>query len=410
MRPFTGVENPEQIQVARWRLRSIAAPSLLIALIAFGSTACTRDGSRSGSGAPLPATTEALLAELQEDRARIDQTTDQMFERIEAFNRSRDPGQPTLQFSEVFGQDLSNQQRDVLDALVGEEEDVSYKALLERIIVDRDHIRTLQERVLKLEQALPDRFTLVKRGDTHYGLALAYLKDEAQLQPDRARSILARHSLSDELLPGNKAWFLYDADQQIFRTYVTRGEAGRTPLAVRRAVKRQLIAERDGAHERVNVLRQTSAELQATNTTLETAKARLEEDVRDLRRSKERLESSIDRLSRDLAHRENSLYYHAANVDDLKDQGVLSSILKRVRDLRGVEFDEALDLRQGTTIDLNPWRFGLDRIGKVRVLPSIYREGRDFTVETSKDRTRARIVILEPDLFRGKEVLLAVGG
>ena len=75
MRPLTGVENPKQIQAARWRLRSIAAPSLLIALIAFGSMACTRDGSRSGSGAPPPATTEALLAELQEDRARIDQQT-----------------------------------------------------------------------------------------------------------------------------------------------------------------------------------------------------------------------------------------------------------------------------------------------------------------------------------------------
>jgi len=46
----------------------------------------------------------------------------------------------------------------------------------------------------------------------------------------------------------------------------------------------------------------------------------------------------------------------------------------------------------------------------VRVLPPIYQEGRDFAIETVQDHSSARLVILDPDLFRGKEVLLAIGG
>ena len=46
----------------------------------------------------------------------------------------------------------------------------------------------------------------------------------------------------------------------------------------------------------------------------------------------------------------------------------------------------------------------------MRVLPPIYQEGRDFTVETDANHTSARLVILDPDLFRGKQLLLAIRG
>jgi hypothetical protein len=44
------------------------------------------------------------------------------------------------------------------------------------------------------------------------------------------------------------------------------------------------------------------------------------------------------------------------------------------------------------------------------MLPAIYQEGRDFAVETSEETGDARLVILDPPLFKGKEVLIAVGG
>ena len=78
--------------------------------------------------------------------------------------------------------------------------------------------------------------------------------------------------------------------------------------------------------------------------------------------------------------------------------------------LPSTTFDAAIDLREASTILLTPGAFGLQRIKTVRMLPSMYLEGRDFTVETSEDSGDARLVILDPSLFKGKEVLIAVGG
>src|SRR5262245_51636641 len=66
---------------------------------------------------------EELLTQLKEDRAQIDLTTDAMMKRIDTFNSTRKPGERTLQFSEVFNQDLSPEQRDVLNSMVAQESD-----------------------------------------------------------------------------------------------------------------------------------------------------------------------------------------------------------------------------------------------------------------------------------------------
>ena len=143
---------------------------------------------------------------------------------------------------------------------------------------------------------------------------------------------------------------------------------------------------------------------------LEDRKHQLESDIDLLQQNKADLESSVDRLSRDLAFRQNSLFYHAETQRSLKDRGVLSSVLARVVDVKGVDYNESLDLRNATSIALDPGTFGLTKIREVRLLPSIYQEGRDFSVETSEETGTARLLILDPDLFRGREVLLAVGG
>lgn len=382
---------------------------LAAALLIAGAVGCGQAGAPKGPG-PVPATPEALLAQLKDDRARIDQTSDLMIKRLEQFNTTRRPGQRTIQFSEVFSEELSPEQRDVLNTLLQEEKDVSYRALLQTIIADRDSIRALQERILRLEQSLPDRFVVAKRGDTHRGLAAAFLTGDGGVDRDAAERLMAGVDLSDELLPGNRVWFFHDAAQGTFRTYVTQGEAGQTPLAVRRALKRRLITERDEARAQVATLEQTRAGLETTNAGLAASKSQLESDVRRLEVRRTSLEATVDRLSSDLSLRQNSLFYHAANEDALKRQGVLSSVLKRLQDVKGVEFDSALDLRQANTITLRSGTFGLDRIREVRLLPPIFQEGRDFAVETAPDASSARVVILDPEPFRGKEVVLAVGG
>ena len=380
--------------------RSLAG--LIALLLAAGVLACGRSGSLDLSG-KTPASPEALLAELKDHKDRIDQATDQMMKRIEEYNASRQAGERTIQFSEIFTGDLTDAQRDVLNSMVAQEKDVSYKSLLEKIIADRDAIQGLQEKVIRLEQLLSDRFVLAKKGDSHHDLAMAFLINDAKVEPSKAKTLLASVDLTDELLPGNKVWFFHDPEKDLFRTYVTQGEAGRTPLAVRRAYQRRLITERDAAQAAA----QTA---QAAVDTLEQVKLGLEGDIAGLRSNKAELEQNVDRLSRDMQSLQNSLFYHVASVRSLKDQGVLTPVLKRIRDVKGLTFDAALDLRQATTILLTPGTFGLERIKTVRMLPSIYQEGRDFAIETSEETGDARVVILDPGLFKGREVLIAVGG
>jgi len=85
-------------------------------------------------------------------------------------------------------------------------------------------------------------------------------------------------------------------------------------------------------------------------------------------------------------------------------------VLKRVKDVKGLQYNEALDLRQATTLTLLPQNYGLSEIRQVKLLPPIYQEGRDYAIQTKEDHSSAEIVILDPELFRGKEVLLAIGG
>lgn len=381
---------------------------LLAAFLVAGLASCTESMRRAFQGPP--STPEDLLATLKSDKARIDQTTDAMLKKIDEFNQSRKPGDRTIQFSEIFMEDLTGEQRDVLNQLLTEEKDVSYKSLITKIIADRDEIQGLQQKVLQLEQRLPDQFTVAKKGDKHTDLAMKYLIEEAKVDEAKAKQLVAQVDRSDELLPGNHVWYFYDPRQDTFRTYVTQGEAGQTPLAVRRARQRKLIEERDTARSERDVAQAARATAEAEVAGLQQLKAQLEGDIAMLRRNKADLEASVDRLSRDLAFRQNSLFYHAENQRSLKERGVLSGVLARVKDVRGLNYDEALDLRNGTSISFSPGAFGLERIKEIRVLPSIFQEGRDFSVETSEETGNARLVILDPDLFRGREVLLAVGG
>jgi len=365
------------------RLRRVIAAAMVFAAIGIGATACARPGPGSAK------TTDELLTQLQQDRTEIDKASDTMMKRIDVFNTSRKPGEKTLQFSEVFAQDLSPEQQDVLNAMVEQEKDFSYKTLLQKIITDRDNIRDLQAKVMHLEQTLPDKFVVAKRGDRQQNLAMDYLTGEAQLDQAKAKSLLAQVDQTDELIPGNKVWFFYDKEKDTFRTYVTQGDAGQTPIALRRIKQRQLAKERD---------------------TFKTERDSAQTQVASLEVDKTQLQDERTQLENDLAFRKNSLFYHAASDQTLKEQGVLSPVLKRVRDVKGVTYDEALDLRQGTTITLVPQTYGLAGIRAVRLLPSIYQEGRDYAIETTEDSSTARIVILDPEVFKGKEVLLAIGG
>lgn len=386
--------------------RALTAAGALTLAASLGG--CTEQMRQALSGPPE--TPEELLANLKNDKARIDATSDAMMKKIEAYNNSRKPGERTVQFGEVFAENLTGEQRDVLNSLLAEEKDVSYRSLLEKMIADRDTIKDLQSKVLQLEQRLPDQFVIAKRGDNQTKLAMNYLTSEAHLDEAKAKQLVSQVDRSDELVAGNHVWFFYDPKQDTFRTYITMGEAGQLPLAVRRARERKMIAERDELKTQRDTAQAGKDAAEAQVASLSERKTQLESDIAGLEKNKADLEDNVDRLSRDLAFRQNALFYHAENERSLKDRGVLSSVLAHVKDVKGVTYDTSLDLRQATSITLSPETFGVEKIKAVKLLPPIFQEGRDFSIETSDDTGRAKLTILDPDLFRGREVLVAIGG
>jgi len=385
-------------------------------LLIAGSAGCNQGALERGLSGPVPATPQELMTELQAHREKIDRASEQMIQRIDQFNASRGPGERKLQFSELFYADLSPEQRDVLDQLLEQEKTPSYKNLISHIIEDRKSIQGLQEKVLRLEQQLPDKFVIAHKGDTHYKLAHEFLVSQT-VPEEKAKQLLNQIDLTEELMPGFKVWYNYDKESDVFKTYVTQGEAGQTPLAVKRAVKRKLIGERDTAVARVKSLEETKrgldqdiARLETDVSILEDRRGQLETQVAGLETRNQDLQVRGDRLEGDLAFRQNSLFYHANSEGALKQQGVLTRFLKNLKDVKGVDYDEALDLRQAKSISFSPEPYGLKSISGVEIWPGLYQEGRDYTVQVSQDGRTATVVINDPNIFRQQRVLFALRG
>src|SRR5436190_1149376 len=140
---------------AGWSIRALAFMAMAFALAGLAGCSSNAPGSAR--------TTEELLGQLHDDREAIDHASDQMMQRIEIFNSTRKPGEATLQFAELFSQDLNPEQKDVLNQMVAQEKDVSYKSLLTKIIADRDTIKDLQDKMTHLEQSLQDQFVIAVR-------------------------------------------------------------------------------------------------------------------------------------------------------------------------------------------------------------------------------------------------------
>lgn len=389
---------------------------ILVGVLAAGTVACGKGSLEKGLSGPVPATPQELMAELQTEKEKIDRVSDDMMKRIDAFNQSRGPGEKKLQFSEIFYSDLSPEQRDVLDQLLAEEKTPTYKNLLAQMIEDRKTLQNLQEQVMKLEQQLPDKFAIAHKGDTHYKLAHEFLIGEG-VDEQKAKDLLNQIDLNEDLIAGFKVWYNYDKEKDTFKTYVTQGEAGQTPLAVKRAVKRKLIGERDVAMAKAVALEQTRtalqqdvARLETDINTLEDRRSSLEVNVADLEGRNSELQVRGDRYEADLGSKQNSVFYHAANSKTLADQGVLSKFLKNLKDVKGVSFEESVDLRQARSISFSPEAYGLKSIKDLEILPGVYQEGRDYSVQVAEDGRNATVVFNDPEIFKQQRVLISLKG
>ncbi|KER09537.1 MAG: hypothetical protein HY22_10505 [[Candidatus Thermochlorobacteriaceae] bacterium GBChlB] len=138
---------------------------------------------------------------------------------------------------------LSPDQEKKLLELVQKEQDVSSRGLLQKILDSEKEIDGLKKQVQEIQDKLPTPH-VVKKGETHRDIALSYLETVHKIDKEKAKELVDRVALVDEMEVGYYTWLYYN--DGVFGTFVTQGESKVNPNKLRYSMrKRQLEKARE---------------------------------------------------------------------------------------------------------------------------------------------------------------------
>jgi hypothetical protein len=264
---------------------------------------------------------------------------------------------------------LSEQEREILQKKMDQEGDVSIQSILKDILKKEAEIIQLKGKIEKIEAVLPSPH-IVTKGETHFVIAFNYLVKEKGVPEDKAKEIIDKTSLFDDLLPGFKVWNFYSGRE--YGSFVTQGSAAISPYEAKQRVRQRIIARRDKA------LKQLS--------------------------NKEKKEKEYQKQI-------NSLHYRLDSKKNMIDNGILEQKLfksAKLKDVTPENFNLSVDLRETDTIMISAADFGLKRIKKVNLYPRFYKEGNDYEIIISKDKQTARLIIRDKEKFKNERIAVSV--
>jgi membrane-associated HD superfamily phosphohydrolase len=231
-----------------------------------------------------------------------------------------------------------------------------------------------------------------------------FLTEKKGLPSEKAREILDKMAVVEDMVPGFQVWMMYDETTGVFGSFVTQGTASITPRRAQVRSKRALLTRIEKAQEgrkkaeaQVETLVSEKAELQQQ---MEQTASALQAEVEVARRDKEeaqRLAEAKERERLEAERRLNSFFYTVGNLDELKKRGVVKG--GGIGQTGGDLFSESLDLRLDTVVSLSAGDAGLGRIGSVKVFPSSLRKGRDYDIFYGSDRQLATVKVLNREAF-----------
>lgn len=293
--------------------------------------------------------------------------------------------------------DLTHEERQVLQEQIGQEKDVSARALLKAILAKTDEIRLLKEKIGEIESQLPAPH-LVKKGETHYQVALSFLVDERGVEKERAQEMLKRVALFEELAEGYKVWNFYNGVE--FGTAVTQGESMVSPNTLVQRARKKIIAERDQAV---------------------VERDQMAENVKSLEEKQEQANSQLNQVNlekgelsvqvEDLNKRVNSVFYCVDSVKNLKKQGILKAgflVSPRLRDVPVDQFNRSLDLNIDDQLVISAEELGVKKIKNVVLYPNFYKKGSSYTVLITKNQQHALITLMDKEKFKSERLVIAV--
>ncbi|MSS72490.1 MAG: hypothetical protein EXS64_13505 [Candidatus Latescibacteria bacterium] len=345
-----------------------------------------------------------LVERLDDFHKQIEVRQQSIAEAVQSFNANH-PNDP-IRVDDVKALKLKDLQQQILQRMVKSEKDVSYQGLLDEIGRQDGEISRLNNEIAAIQARLPEPVE-AKKGDTHYGLSMKFLTEKKGLPPEKAKEILDKMAVVEDMAPGFQVWMMYDETSGVFGSFVTQGTASITPRRAQVRAKRALMARIERAQQE-----QKKAEAQAE--TLSTQKAELQQDVQRMEQTASELQAKMTVTEREkeeaqvraetseqqrltTERRVNSFFYTAGNLNEFKNRGVVKG--GQIGQVGDEIFSESLDLRSDTVVNLSAGDAGLGRIGSVKVIPSSLKKGKDYEIVYASDRQRVMVEVLNRAAF-----------
>ena len=351
---------------------------------------------------PEVKTFQELVTRVESLNSQISEREQSIIGLVDKYNESHPGGE--IDTTGMSSMGMSDDQAELLAAKVAEEQDISYRGMLQDIIDLSGEIDRISEEMEEVRSRLhPPR--AVEKGDSHIRICLDFLSEDIGLDEAEALRLIEREAMIPELLPGFEVWNYYG--DGIFGTFVTQGSAKVSPNALRRATKRRIDAERQNLIQARNQKQQEVDELEARKTEILQQLRNLEEERQAMMSQMTTMAQSNDSLAAEL----NSLRYYADTFRNLEREGAIRKPALgkwQTGDLRAVTLHSTVDLRLEDRFVVTASSVGLDRISKVLLFPRYYKDNSDYRVEISDDRSSATVILQRPEKFNLAQLIVAV--
>ncbi len=291
-----------------------------------------------------------------------------------------------------------NQQIQTLQAKVEE--------LQKEVANKEDIINQLKEENDDLLSQVPESYD-VQKGDNHWQIAYDYLTQKQGVTAEEAKKILADTPLFHPILVGFKVWSYFYG--KAYGTFITQGDAPVSPATLVKIEKKKIQDEKLRLENEVAKLKKQSEEL--TNKINELEK--INEDLKAQIASLNNEVSALKNKNKNLDSRLNSVYYFIDTKENLKANGKIKGTFlglagMNIGEVTAADFQNRIDLRETTTIELKASDFKVTAIKKVRLLPKYFKETKDFQVEIAGNGESAKIHLLNKEKFHLARVIIII--
>ena len=299
---------------------------------------------------------------------------------------------------------LTEEQKNALEERIKAEKNSSYQALLQDVLDKDKELKTLNEKITQLRAVLP-RPDLAKPNDSHYGLAMRFLRKKG-VPEEKAKALIARVLIMDKLAPGFEVYHFYN--NGVYGSWVAQGRASVTPTQLQAEEKAKIEGARDAANEKSTKLAEEVADLNAQ-------KAQISADIDALRVEKTNMIKEMEGLAATNEAQKaklNAVHYVVGNRKTLEQDGVIV-VPMFAKDRAGANwsdgvFTKSMDLRSSDSITLTAADAGLQKISKVSVIPGSLERDKHYSLTIAEDRATATVKILVKDRFRNEKVVFAL--